>query len=129
VRLLLDTNRYSDLIRRDPAVIDRFQEATEVWLSLVTVGELRAGFLGGKQRKKNEKQLRDMLELRGVGLLLPNGETAEFYAKAYSSLKKSGALIPTNDIWIAAQALQHNLTLDTRDEHFKKVRGLKLVKS
>ncbi|MBX3424918.1 MAG: PIN domain-containing protein [Pirellulales bacterium] len=39
---------------------------------------------------------------------------------------KRGTPIPTNDVWIAAQALQHNLTLDTRDEHFRKVPGLKL---
>lgn len=127
MRLLLDTNRYSDLVLREPSVVDRFSKASEVWLSMISVGELQAGFIGGRRRKANQDQLRDILAVRGVGLLLPSEETAEVYGKTLAALKKKGAMIPTNDIWIAAQALQHNLTLDTRDEHFKKVRGLKLV--
>ena len=38
-----------------------------------------------------------------------------------------GRLIPENDIWIAAIALQHDLTSATRDEHFKEIEGVKVV--
>lgn len=48
------------------------------------------------------------------------------YGKIKSSLRKKGSPIPENDIWIAAIALRHNLTLVTRDKHFNEITGLKL---
>lgn len=128
MRLLLDTNRYDDLNQGVPDVVDRVAKATEVWLSFIVVGELRAGFLKGSQAKRNERFLTRFLSKPSVAVLLPTEETTEYYAGVAVGLVKQGEKIPTNDLWIAAQALQHNLTLDTRDEHFKKVRGLKLVK-
>jgi len=51
-------------------------------------------------------------------------ETAEFYAKIYWDLKKKGKPIPSNDMWVAASAIRHGLSLFTLDEHFKSVDGL-----
>ncbi|MAT72173.1 MAG: VapC toxin family PIN domain ribonuclease [Planctomycetaceae bacterium] len=129
MRLLLDTNRYGDVVNRDREVIERLQVATEVWLPLVVLGEIRAGFALGSRRSKNERRLAEFLQFQGVGVLLPDEETARHYAEIAADLRRQGSPIPTNDIWIAAQALQHNLTLDTRDEHFRKVPGLKLWKA
>jgi len=56
-----------------------------------------------------------------------DSETSEFYSKIVSELKSSGTPIPTNDIWIAALALQHGIKLLTMDNHFKKVPGLFLI--
>lgn len=128
MRLLLDTNRYGDVVNRDRVVIDRLQIATEVWLPLVALGEIRLGFMLGSRRTANERRLGEFLQLQGVGVLIPDEETTRHYAGIAASLRKRGTPIPTNDIWIAAQALQHNLTLDTRDEHFHKVPGLKVWK-
>jgi len=60
-------------------------------------------------------------------MLLPDLETARHYAEVNQNLRRRGTPIPTNDIWIAALALQHDLTLDTRDKHFQHVPGLKLI--
>ena len=46
---------------------------------------------------------------------------------ADNELKAAGNPIPTNDIWIAALALQHGIKLLTMDNHFKKVPGLFLI--
>jgi tRNA(fMet)-specific endonuclease VapC len=127
VRLLLDTNRYTDLVEHDAAVVERFTQASQVWLSLITLGELRSGFLQGKRADRNERLLADMLTVRGVEVLLPDQETSTYYGRIHAGLKCAGQMIPTNDVWIAALALQHNLTLDTRDSHFRKVPGLRLV--
>ncbi|MCA9234261.1 MAG: type II toxin-antitoxin system VapC family toxin [Planctomycetales bacterium] len=126
MRLLLDTNRYGDVVNRDREVIERLQVATEVWLPLVALGEIRTGFALGSRRSANERRLAEFLQFQGVGVLLPDEETARHYAEIAADLRRRGSPIPTNDIWIAAAALQHNLTLDTRDEHFRKVSGLKL---
>jgi len=128
VRLLLDTNRYDDLNRGDPAVVERVSSATEVWIPLIVLGELRAGFLKGSRRTLNETLLSRFLGKPQVDVLLPTKETSEYYAQFFVALRKLGKPIPTNDMWIAAQALQHNLTLDTRDKHFKHVPQLKIVK-
>ncbi|MEM9185821.1 MAG: type II toxin-antitoxin system VapC family toxin [Planctomycetota bacterium] len=128
MRLLLDTNRYGDLVANVKEVTERLDAAHAVYLSVVTLGELHQGFSLGAKRRRNEQRLREALTLQGVQILRPDEETAEYYGRAAAALRRAGTPIPTNDIWIAAQALQHNLTLDTRDEHFKKVRGLKLVK-
>lgn len=59
-------------------------------------------------------------------LLLDEASSIE-YGKIKSSLRKKGSPIPENDIWIAAIALHHKLTLVTRDGHFNQVSGLKSV--
>ncbi|MGL4512611.1 MAG: type II toxin-antitoxin system VapC family toxin [Lacipirellulaceae bacterium] len=127
MRLLLDTNRYRDLVEHHPAVVDRFRAAEAVWLSAVTIGELRAGFAGGKQRDLNDERLRVLLEVQGVGVVAIDETTAGVYAEVHHALKSAGTMIPSNDLWIASQAIQHNLELDTRDEHFRRVPGLRLV--
>jgi len=127
VRILLDTNRYTDLARGVADVVSRVSSATEAWLPLFALGELRAGFVGGTRRKQNEAVLEKFLSRPNVGVLLPDEATANYYAKVYNDLRRQGTPIPANDIWIASLAIQHNLTLDARDRHFQNVPGLKLV--
>lgn len=127
VRILLDTNRYTDLARGVAEVVDRVSRATEAWLPLFALGELRAGFIGGSGRKRNEAVLEKFLNRPNVGALLPDEATADVYARVYNALRRQGTPIPANDIWIAALAIQHDLTLDARDQHFQHVPGLKLV--
>jgi tRNA(fMet)-specific endonuclease VapC len=127
VRLLVDTNRFADLAANNRAAHERLQSAEEVWISVITVGELRAGFARGNRQQENEHRLSQLLGLQGVGLLLIDQVTTEFYAKIWQSLRQVGQKIPTNDAWIAAQALQHDLILDSRDAHFRLVPQLKLI--
>jgi tRNA(fMet)-specific endonuclease VapC len=127
MRLLIDTNRYSDMIRGDGDVGARFASAGELWMPIIVLGELLAGFAHGNQRRSNEDTLRRFLNKPATGLLLLDEDTARFYSEISNSLKKQGKRIPTNDVWIAALALQHDLTLDTRDQHFQHVPGLRLV--
>ncbi len=127
MRLIIDTNRYSDLDSGNPEVSSRLQEAEELWLPLVVLGELRAGFLGGNRLDENLLALERFLMRPRTAILLPDVDTTVFYAEIFNALKKQGTLIPTNDIWIAAQAMQHDMTLDSRDDHFKRVPGLQLV--
>ena len=127
MRLLIDTNRYTALASPDQRTLERLQQASEVWLSLITVAELKSGFAMGSRSKANERRLEQFIHTQGVGILLPDFETAQYYADLYKTLRRRGKPIPTNDIWIASQALQHNLTLDTLDQHFQLIPKLKLV--
>jgi predicted nucleic acid-binding protein len=101
-------------------------------MPIIVLGELLAGFAYGRDRRYNENTLRRFLNKPSTGLLLLDETTASIYGDFSNSLNKQGTRIPTNDIWIAALALQHDLTLDTRDQHFQHfqhVPGLKLVAS
>jgi predicted nucleic acid-binding protein len=128
MRILLDTNCYSEIDEGDPDTMNRVQTATEVWLPLIVLGELYAGFELGSQRERNEKQLESFLNRPSVGVLFPDNETARQYGRIFHLLRRQGTPIPTNDIWIAALALQHDLLLDSSDKHFKYVPGLMLLR-
>ena len=120
-RVLLDTSGYSAFMRGHAEVVAAVQEADEICLNPVVLGELIAGFIGGKRRKKNESELKTFLQSLRVKVLDVNSETAERYAVILNSLWKAGTPIPTNDIWIAATAMQHGLHLLTTDAHYQEV--------
>jgi tRNA(fMet)-specific endonuclease VapC len=118
VRVALDTNRLTDLFQGDAQLADRLGECDEVWIPLIVLAEIKAGFYGGSQQHRNEILLRTFLAKPTVGILLPARETAEHF---FVQLKRFGTPIPDNDIWIAALVLEHNLMLITRDQHFERV--------
>jgi tRNA(fMet)-specific endonuclease VapC len=121
VRIALDTNRLTDLFQGDAELADRLGECDEVWLPLMVLAEIQAGFYGGSQQHRNEVLLRGFLIKPTVGILLPSRDTAEHYARLFVQLKRAGTPIPDNDLWIAALVLQHDLMLITRDRHFERV--------
>ena len=103
-RALIDTNIYSLAMRGEPDVVDRLQQLDEMGFSVVSLGELLAGFRAGSQEAKNRQQLGLFLDSPRVRLLTIDEETADFYAVIVLALKRAGTPIPTNDIWIAAHA-------------------------
>jgi tRNA(fMet)-specific endonuclease VapC len=121
VRLALDANRYTDLCRGNPSVVETVEHADEVLLSFVVLGELRAGFAVGSQGAHNEAVLRRFLMKPGVGALYADEQTTHHYSAVYRQLRKQGTPIPTNDMWIAALVLQHSLVLCARDLHFDTI--------
>jgi tRNA(fMet)-specific endonuclease VapC len=118
VRVALDTNRLTDLLRGDMALAERLGACEEVSIPLMVLAEMMAGFYGGTQQHRNEALLRKFLAKPTIAILLPGRETAERYARLFVQLKRAGTPIPDNDLWIAALALEHDLLLITRDRHF-----------
>ena len=121
VRAALDTNRLTDLFQGDRELAEWLGTCEEVWIPLVVLGEIKAGFHGGTQQRRNEVLLQRLLAKPTVGVLLPGRETAEHYARVFVQLKRAGTPIPDNDLWIVALVLEHNLLLITRDRHFERV--------
>jgi tRNA(fMet)-specific endonuclease VapC len=118
VRLALDTNRYVDLCNAVDETVDLVATAEQVFLPFVALAELRAGFALGRRAAENERTLRRFLAKDGVSVLYADDQTTHHYAAVYRQLRRQGTPIPTNDMWIAALALEHNLTLHDRDRHF-----------
>jgi predicted nucleic acid-binding protein len=119
--ILLDTNAYSALKKGNADAIEVVQVAENMAISVVVLGELLAGFRIGSRLKANVQELQELLALPGVYVLPIESATADHYASIYEELRRVGRPIPTNDIWIAATALQHRLTLFTYDDHFSHV--------
>ena len=121
MRVAVDTNRLTDLFRGDVDLAEWLGCCEEVWVPLPVLAELKAGFASGSRRLENEAVLQEFLAKPTVQVLAPNRETADQYARIYVQLRTYGTPIPINDLWIAALSIQHNLTLVTRDHHFKKI--------
>lgn len=118
MNLLVDTNRYSDFCKGDAKSVKIIQRARQIFLPLMVLAELRAGFLCGTLSRKNEKTLTLFLNSERVRVLVPDEDTTHHYARVFAQLRLLGKPIPTNDIWIAALAVQHDLILYSRDAHF-----------
>jgi len=118
VRIVVDTNRYRDFCEGVPDAVDRFRRASQIMMPFVTLAELRAGFLAGANTGSNARVLAVFLTRSRVRILWPDEDTTHHYARIWTQLRRQGSPIPTNDLWIAALAVQHNLALYSRDAHF-----------
>lgn len=118
MRVALDTNRYVDLCRGVEETARLVTTADFVFLPFVVVAELRAGFALGRRAAENERVLRRVLLKDGVEVLFADDQTTFHYASVFRQLRLQGTPIPTNDIWISALVLQHNVVLHDRDRHF-----------
>ena len=118
MRVALDTNRYVDLCDGVVETGRLLEEAEAIALPFVVLGELRAGFALGVKQSENERTLRRFLLKDGVRVLFADEQTTHHYASIFRQLRKQGTPIPTNDMWLAALVLQHNLVLHARDKHF-----------
>ena len=124
MRILLDTNAYSALMRGTAEVADRVRGAERVLVSPVVLGELLFGFRNGLRRAENERQLDAFLEHSFVELLTVTRTTADRFARIATGLKRKGRPIPVNDVWIAAQAMESGAELFSSDRHFDEIEGL-----
>jgi tRNA(fMet)-specific endonuclease VapC len=121
VRVALDTNRYVDLCKGAAETVALLEEAEAVVLPFVVIGELRAGFARGRRQAENERTLRRFLLKDGVRVFFADDQTTHHYASVFRQLRQQGTPIPTNDMWLAALVLQHNLVLHARDKHFDRL--------
>ena len=121
MRILLDTSAYSAFMRGHEGVLDLVQRAERISVSPIVLGELLAGFRLGKRTRKNHDLLERFLDSPRVDSLPVDDGTARRYSDIVEHLRRAGTPIPTNDLWIAASAMQHGLILVTTDTHFEKV--------
>ena len=118
MRIAIDTNRYGDFWDGVEETVSLLEEADSVVMPFIIIAELRAGFAHGKRQARNERKLREFLTEAAVRIVFADDETTHQYASIYRQLRRQGTPIPTNDMWIAALVLQHNLALHDRDKHF-----------
>ncbi len=124
--VLIDTNAYVAFLRGEPEIVDIVARADLLYLNSIVLGELLAGFAAGMRETSNRAQLSRFLASARVVILSITDETADRYAMVYASLRRKGQPIPTNDLWIAASAIERGIALLTLDAHFSRVDGLRV---
>jgi len=120
---LLDTNCISELVRikPEPRVVSWMQAAEEtlLYLSVLTLGEIRKGLAGlpqGKRRTQLETWLEIELGARFAGRILPiDVSVADRWGLLAASAKREGRTLSAIDGLLAATALHHNLTVVSRN--------------
>lgn len=123
-RILIDTNAYAAFKRGDPDAVAVLRRAPEIGLCPTVLGELLAGFAGGSQAARNRRELAEFVLTPRVRQLSVDAETAEHYAAIFAVLRRKGRPVPTNDLWIAAVAMQHGYALFSLDAHFTEMENL-----
>jgi tRNA(fMet)-specific endonuclease VapC len=126
MKIILDTNAYSGFMNGNEVVLNYIVEAEIVYISTIMLGELFAGFRGGKKYSTNVEELRAFLSKDGIKVMDVTIETSEIFGEIKSKLSKKGKMVPLNDIWIAAHAIEIGAKLVTYDSHFKSINGLRL---
>jgi tRNA(fMet)-specific endonuclease VapC len=123
--VLLDTSVVVQHLRRkDRNIAQKLNEPKILYIPLIAQGEL----LLGAHASSSLKILQETREFfRICTLLVPDEATSEIYGRIGADLRRKGKSIPTNDLWIAAMALQHNLPIVARDFHFSQIAGLTVL--
>jgi tRNA(fMet)-specific endonuclease VapC len=123
-RFLLDTNIVIALFAGEVSIQQRLAEASEVFVPCIVLGEL---YYGARKSTRVTENLARIDEFVASSTVLPCGTaTAQQYGDIKNTLRVKGRPIPENDIWIAAIAMQYQLTLVARDGHFHEVDGLRV---
>ena len=119
MRVSLDTSAYSALDRGHVGILTTLEHADEIILSVIAIAELLSGFGAGRHYQRNRSELQRFLGLPNVMAGNLDFTTADRYAEIAVYLRRQGTPVPTNDILIAAHAMQHGLQVVTLDKHFQ----------
>lgn len=123
--MLLDTNAISAWAKGDPALWSALR-ADRTWhLPSIALGEYRYGLLKSTRRAERERWL-DRIEDACV-VLVADTTTARHYANLRLAMDGQQAEAPYHDLGIGALALQHNLTVVSRDNHFDGMAGIQRI--
>lgn len=123
--MILDTNALSALAdgsQRLEAAIARIDTLS---IPVIVLGEFRFGIARSRYRSRYQDWLARVVEVSRI--LNVDETTANRYANLREVLRARGRPIPSNDAWIAALALQHELPVVSRDAHFDEVGGVRRV--
>ena len=124
MNILLDTSAYVGFKRNIDEVTEIIVNAESVLFSPIVLGELMFGFRNGIRFKENMHDLNKFLQHEVVDIVQIGKITSDRYSRVAAHLKSQGTPIPSNDIWIAAQAMEHGTELITSDRHFENIMGL-----
>ena len=126
-RYLIDTCVLVDAIGKGVHIPLEIEMGDVVFLSTIAIGEFKAGLDNTRRGHRDSDALSDFLSLPNVVQITLTPATTDLYGKVFRSLREAGRPIPVNDIWLAAQALEHGAVLVSGDRHFEEVANLQTM--
>jgi len=122
---LLDTNAVIAFRGMTRSVTLNLRAYSDLAISAITLGEL---FFGAQNSERREENLEELTRvIAGIEIIPIDSAVAAEYPVIRHELKRRGLPIPRNDMWIAATARLHSMTLVTCDRHFHSVKGLSVL--
>lgn len=123
--LLLDTSIIVDALAGNREAQNVISSSERAYVPSIAMGEL---FFGAERANRRAAELARVERFAVANEVLPcDLVTARFYGEIRYALRQKGRPIPDNDIWIAALAQQHDLTVATKDAHFREIDALALL--
>ena len=123
--MILDTNALSAWAEGSAAIEAPLRAADRLVVPSVVLGEYYFGIRQSRHRSRYQAWLARYLPLTDIAAV--TSATADAYADIRLELKRVGAPIPPNDVWVAALARQHGLPILTNDRHFDVVGGVRRI--
>jgi predicted nucleic acid-binding protein len=123
--VILDTNALSALADGSETFEAAATNVARFSIPVVTLGEFLFGVTRSRHRARYTAWLQRLIAVSRV--LAVDEHTAARYAAVRDQLRAAGTPIPSNDAWIAALALQHELPVLSRDAHLDRVEGLRRI--
>jgi predicted nucleic acid-binding protein len=125
-RGLADTSVF--IARESGRAIDLSRLPAALAVSVVTIGELRAGVLAASNVETRDHRLSTLTHALALDPLAIDGDVAEAWARLRILLRDAGRKMPVNDSWIAATALAHGVPVVTQDDDYVELDGLPVVR-
>ncbi len=122
---LIDTNVIIGFMKNEPIIVNFIAKTEIINISTISVGEMYFGAFKSNNYKKNFNIYTNFFDL--CNILIINENTAKSYAALKNELRIIGQPIPENDLWIAANALEHHLTIVTRDKHLLSIPSIQSI--
>jgi predicted nucleic acid-binding protein len=97
-------------------------------VSVITIGELRAGVLAARDLETRDRRLATLTAALGLAPVPVDDDVAAAWARLRVQLRDLGLRMGVNDSWIAATALALGVPVVTRDEDYVRVPGLAVVR-
>jgi tRNA(fMet)-specific endonuclease VapC len=125
---MLDTNICIYIAKNKPlSVLEHFKrlQVNQIVMSVITYGELFTGAEKSQTRQATLNKLERLTQI--IPVISMSSEVGEFYGRIRAELEFKGKIIGNNDLWIAAHALEQNLTLVSNNlKEFNRIPDLLL---
>lgn len=100
----------------------------ELAVSVVTIGELRAGVLAADDVETRDRRLATLAEALALDPTPIDRDVADTWARLRIALRDTGQRMPVNASWIAATALALGVAVVTQDDDYVDIPELSVIR-
>jgi predicted nucleic acid-binding protein len=125
-RALADTSLF--IARESGRTLAQIDLPDELAISVITIGELRAGVLAAADLATRDSRLATLGEALRFDAVPIDQPVAETWARLRLLLRDAGFRMPVNDSWIAATAMTLGVPVVTQDDDYVEIGGLSVLR-